>query len=402
MEGEVVIQGAVDQEQRTEEQERAPDVRGGTAPVPVAILAAGWGAIGLVIIGTVLLQVWYTFNGPALSSSICRTNPGLFRQVPQGTKIILKPIGGALGTCHIITALNSTAETSLLWLAAIVGIAATVAAFYFFRRMPSKRMREQVIAGGVLGSQALLIALFVLWFRSGEGATRFANQFLNFDVLSGSVGSFVNGAKFTVMLAAGGELGGIILGLTLSLLALSGRKSVRAPARVYINFFRGTPLIWQLTVFYFGLAGLGLNLSAFQTGLLVFSLNTGAYSAEVFRAGIQSIERGQMEAARSLGMTYLQAMRYAIVPQAVRRVIPPLMNEFVILIKDTALVVVLGVVLSEREMFSVAQDGYASSANSTFYVAAAIGYLIITLPLIRLVTFVESRLRTGLTGIVGL
>jgi ABC-type amino acid transport system permease subunit len=170
---------------------------------------------------------------------------------------------------------------------------------------------------------------------------------------------------------------------------------------VYINFFRGTPLIWQLTVFYFGLAGLGVNLSAFQTGLLVFSLNTGAYSAEVFRAGIQSIERGQMEAARSLGMTYLQSMRFAIVPQAVRRVIPPLMNEFVILVKDTALVVVLGVVIQEREIFSVAQDGYASSANSTFYVAAAIGYLVITLPLIRLVTFVESRLRSGLTGIVG-
>jgi His/Glu/Gln/Arg/opine family amino acid ABC transporter permease subunit len=268
--------------------------------------------------------------------------------------------------------------------------------------MPTKRMREQVIAGGVLGSQAILVAAFLLWFRSGEGATRFANQFLNFNVLSGSVGSFVNGAKFTIMLAAGGELGGIILGMTLSLLTLSARQTVRAPARVYINFFRGTPLIWQLTVFYFGLAGLGVNLSAFQTGLLVFSLNTGAYSAEVFRAGIQSIERGQMEAARSLGMTYLQAMRYAIVPQAVRRVIPPLMNEFVILIKDTALVVVLGVVIQEREIFSVAQDGYASSANSTFYVAAAIGYLVITLPLIRLVNFVETRLRSGLTGIVGL
>jgi ABC-type amino acid transport system permease subunit len=77
------------------------------------------------------------------------------------------------------------------------------------------------------------------------------------------------------------------------------------------------------------------------------------------------------------------------------------MNEFVILIKDTALVVVLGVVIQEREIFSVAQDGYASSANSTFYVAAAIGYLVITLPLIRLVTFVESRLRSGLAGIVG-
>jgi His/Glu/Gln/Arg/opine family amino acid ABC transporter permease subunit len=382
-------------------QEKAPDVRGGTGPVPLSVLGAGWVSVGLVLLGTLLLQIWYTFNGPALSSHACRSDPSLFRQVPQGTKIILKPIGGALGTCHIITGLRSSGETALLLLAVIVGLAAAAAALYIYRRMPTKRMREQVIAGGVLGLQAVLIAAFLLWFRSGEGATRFANQFLNFDVLSGSVGSFFNGAKFTIMLAVGGELGGIILGMTLSLLTLSARRAVRAPARVYINFFRGTPLIWQLTVFYFGLAGLGVNLSAFQTGLLVFSLNTGAYSAEVFRAGIQSIERGQMEAARSLGMTYLQSMRYAIVPQAVRRVIPPLMNEFVILIKDTALVVVLGVVIQEREIFSVAQDGYASSANSTFYVAAAIGYLVITLPLIRLVTFVESRLRSGLAGVVG-
>jgi His/Glu/Gln/Arg/opine family amino acid ABC transporter permease subunit len=297
---------------QTVDQTKAPDVRGGTGPVPISVLGAGWASIATVLLGTLLLQIWYTFNGPALSSAVCRSNPSLFRQVPQGTKIILKPIGGALGTCHIITGLRSSGETALLWLAVIVGVGAAAAALYFYRRMPTKRMREQVIAGGVLGLQAVLIAAFLLWFRSGEGATRFANQFLNFDVLSGSVGSFVNGAKFTIMLAAGGELGGIILGMTLSLLTLSARRAVRAPARVYINFFRGTPLIWQLTVFYFGLAGLGVNLSAFQTGLLVFSLNTGAYSAEVFRAGIQSIERGQMEAARSLGMTYLQAMRYAI------------------------------------------------------------------------------------------
>jgi His/Glu/Gln/Arg/opine family amino acid ABC transporter permease subunit len=402
VEGEALIQETGAPETTTQEKEKAPDVRGGTGPVPLSILWAGWASIGLVILGTLLLQIWYTFNGPALSSSACTSNPALFRQVPKGTKIVLKPIGGALGTCHIITALRSSGETVFLLLTVVLGLAAMIAALFIYRRMPTKRMREQVIAGGVLGSQGLLVAVFLLWFRSGEGATRFANQFLNFNVLSGSVGSFVNGAKFTIMLAAGGELGGIILGMTLSLLTLSARQTVRAPARVYINFFRGTPLIWQLTVFYFGLAGLGVNLSAFQTGLLVFSLNTGAYSAEVFRAGIQSIERGQMEAARSLGMTYLQAMRFAIIPQAVRRVIPPLMNEFVILVKDTALVVVLGVVIQEREIFSVAQDGYASSANSTFYVAAAIGYLVITLPLIRLVNFVETRLRSGLTGIVGL
>src|SRR5213079_3051206 len=120
--------------------------------------------------------------------------------------------------------------------------------------------------------------------------------------------------------------------------------------------FRGTPLIWQLSFFYFlFVLGLGLHMSAYAAALIVFSLNTGAYASEVFRAGIQSIERGQMEAARGLGLSYLQAMRYAIVPQAVRRVIPPLMNEFVILIKDTALILILGLTSSEFDLLQVAR-----------------------------------------------
>jgi polar amino acid transport system permease protein len=146
---------------------------------------------------------------------------------------------------------------------------------------------------------------------------------------------------------------------------------------------------------------LGVNFSSYKVALFVFALNTGAYASEVFRAGIQSIERGQLEAARGVGLSYLGSMRYVIVPQAVRRVIPPLMNEFVILVKDTALVVVLGLIQSQRELFSVAQDGYATFVNGTFFVAAAIGYLIVTIPLIRLVAAVERRLRSGLVGIAG-
>jgi ABC-type amino acid transport system permease subunit len=142
-------------------------------------------------------------------------------------------------------------------------------------------------------------------------------------------------------------------------------------------------------------------MSAFTVAIIVFALNTGAYASEVFRAGIQSIERGQYEAARSLGMSYVQAMRYAIVPQAVRRVIPPLMNEFVILIKDTALVVALGLLESELDIFSTAREGQAATFNATFFTVAAIAYLVVTLPLIRLVNAVEKRLRSGLVGIAG-
>ena len=366
-----------------------PDTRGGTAPLPAAILGAGAAALVAVLGGTLLLQVVQALTGDTITP-VCNEQlaVGIESELPRG----------ALGICNILEALRSPTETALLVGGIVVGLLAVVAGFLTYRRMPSKRTREQCIAGAVLGAEALALALVIVLFRSGNAST-FTRNFFNFELLEGRAGDFINGAKNTIILAFGGELGGIIIGLILAMLVLSNRRVVRAPARVYINFFRGTPLIWQLSVFYFGFAlGFGIDISTFTAGLVVFSLNTGAYAAEVFRAGIQSIERGQMEAARSLGMSYMQAMRYAIVPQAVRRVIPPLMNEFVILIKDTSLIVVLGLVERQYELFTTARSGYSEFGNATFFVAAALGYLAITLPLIRIVNYAESRMRSGLVG----
>jgi polar amino acid transport system permease protein len=289
----------------------------------------------------------------------------------------------------------------MLFTGIALGVAAMVAGIAVFRRMDTKRRRSHAITGAVLGVHAWTLALLLLWFRSGR-PDRFAFHFLNFDRLSGYGGDFVRAAKNTLQLAFLGEAGGIAIGLVMALLALSQRRAVRAPARGYINFFRGTPLVWQLSAGYFlFLFGLNVRLSPYNVAIIIFSLNTGAYAAEVFRAGIQSIERGQIEAARSLGMSYLQAMRYAIVPQAIRRVIPPLLNEFVILIKDTSLVFVLGLTFQQLELYGMARAGYSSTFNATFFVAAAAGYLAVTLPLIGVVNAVERRLRSGLVGVTG-
>jgi His/Glu/Gln/Arg/opine family amino acid ABC transporter permease subunit len=368
--------------------EAAPDVRGPSAPLPSAVLASGSAALSLVLGGTVLLQLVWAISGGSLTREC----------VSQG----LKPaIVGARGVCNIVSALTSPAESILLVITLLLGVLAIAVGFATYARMDSRRKREQCLTGAVLGIQAVAIVGLLQWYRSGTPA-KFAQQFLNFDVLHGSFHGFLIGAKNTLVLALSGEIGGIVIGLILSLLLLSERRAVRAPARVYVNFFRGTPLIWQLSVFYFGfLLGLQIRLSPFVAAAIVFALNTGAYAAEVFRAGIQSIERGQVEAARSLGMSYLQAMRYAIVPQAIRRVIPPLLNEFVILIKDTALVIVLGLLLSQQDLYNFARSGYSSSYNATFFVGAAIGYLVITLPLIGLVNAAERRLRSGLVGVGG-
>ena len=340
------------------------------------ILASGWAGIALVLLGSLVVIT-------------------AFGWVPYES---------------IVAAVESSAMLAITTAGATLGALAIIVGFATFRRMPTKRSREQAISGAVLGIQAVALWVIGTGFRYLGDPEIFVRNFLDFDVLQGSIGAFVNAAKNTIILAFVGEAGGIILGLTFAMLALSKRRVVRAPARAYINFFRGTPLIWQISFFYFGFTiGLRLDLEVnagpfslsepYVSAMIIFILNTAAYAAEVFRAGIQSIERGQMEAARSLGMSYLQAMRYAVVPQAFRRVIPPLTNEFVILIKDTSLVIVLGLLASEYELYSQAREGYADTFNATFFVAAAIGYLVVTLPLIRAVNWLERRLRSGLVGI---
>ncbi len=291
---------------------------------------------------------------------------------------------------------------------AVIGIGAASAALALLRarRVPNRQAREAAIAGAVIGVQAAVLALILLWFRASKVEV-FTRNFLDIRIFDEFFPRFVNGAKNTLILSVLGGALGMFLGLIIALFTMSKRAVVRAPARLYINFFRGTPLIWQLSF-----AGLGvvtaLRLGFFsgtsgpyRVAIAVLGLNLAAYSAEVYRAGIQSLERGQIEAARSLGLSYLQAMRFVIVPQAIRRVIPPLTNEFVILIKDTSLVIVLGLAFFQKELLGVGRDIYNSTFNATAWLGSAAGYLIITLPMIRLVTFLERKLRSGLTSVVG-
>lgn len=317
-----------------------------------------------------------------------------------GTPVILA-LHGFTPFEKLAEGLASPELRMLLWVGAAFGVAAIVTGSSWYRNQPTKVSLEESAAGAILGMQTVALTAFLLWFVSGEVET-FAFNYLKFDEISPLVPDFIQGAKNTVILAFSSELFGIVLGIGLAVFAISKRAVVRAPARIYINFFRGTPLVWQLT--FIGIAapiGLGINLSVFQAAIIALSLNAGAYTAEVFRAGIQSIDRGQLEAARGLGMSYMQAMRYSILPQAVRRVIPPLMNEFVILIKDTSLIIVLGLSTGQRDLMSVAHQAVSNSFNPSPYLAAALGYLIITLPCIRLVNVLEGRLRSGLVGIGG-
>ena len=316
-----------------------------------------------------------------------------------GTTVVLGSHGFTPAD-SLIRGLRSHELDAVLIASMVVGLAAAIVGLSGLGSMRSKVSREQCIAGAILGGQAVVFAAALFWFVNGDRVELFTTSYLDFERLGPMLGDFVNGAKNTLILAFSAEFFGIILGLLLAIFAISKRAVVRAPARAYINFFRGTPLIWQLIFIGVGIPiGLGIPVGPYRAGIIAFSLNAGAYMAEVFRAGIQSIERGQIEAARSLGMSYMQAMRYAIIPQAVRRVIPPLMNEFVILIKDTALIIVLGLTSAQRDLMNVGDQAVANDFNATPYIMVALGYLAVTLPLIRLVNFLEKRLRSGLVGV---
>ena len=196
-------------------------------------------------------------------------------------------------------------------------------------------------------------------------------------------------ALVTISLALLAEVLGIVLGLFLALMKISGSRLLNLPAQVYIDVFRGTPLLVQITIIYFTPSSIGIRPeSLFFAGLVALTLNSAAYVAEIFRAGIQSIDKGQMEAGRASGLSYAQTMRYILVPQAFRRSIPPLTNEFVTLIKDTSLVSVIGLV----ELLRAAQEIQAQTFNSSALIAAALIYLAICLPLIYLANALERRL----------
>jgi polar amino acid transport system permease protein len=162
-----------------------------------------------------------------------------------------------------------------------------------------------------------------------------------------------------------------------------GAKPLRALAIVYTDFFRGTPIILVTFIIGFGLPGLQLgwisNRSFIFYGILALTLVYTAYVSEVYRAGIESVHPSQRAAARSLGLSYAQTMRYVVVPQAVRRVVPPLLNDFIGLQKDTALVSVIGV----AEAASLAQQFSTQNGDFPSYVVAAVFFILITIPLAR-------------------
>ena len=183
----------------------------------------------------------------------------------------------------------------------------------------------------------------------------------------------------------------IPIGLLWSFMRMAKSRVPRALGATYINIVRGTPLFLQIYIAFFGLPLLGIKMDLFVLGAIVLVLNSSAYLAEIFRAGIQSINGGQFEAARSLGMNGAQTMFYVIIPQTVRRVIPTMTSEFILMYKDTSLLAAVGVM----EIMMYAKTITAATGNVTPYIVAAGFYLIVTIPMTKLINSMEQRMAGG-------
>jgi His/Glu/Gln/Arg/opine family amino acid ABC transporter permease subunit len=196
----------------------------------------------------------------------------------------------------------------------------------------------------------------------------------------------LDGAAMTVEVAAGALVFALIAGLLVALVRMSRFRVLRVAAIAYIELIRGTPALAQLFIIYFGLPDLGVTLAPVTAAIIGLGLNGAAYLAEIYRAGIEAIHKGQMEAALSLGMTPARTMQYIILPQALRLMLPPITNFSILLIKDTALV---SVIAAPEIMFFARNLVTETFQSMHVYLLAAMIYLCMTIPLSRLVARLE-------------
>lgn len=212
----------------------------------------------------------------------------------------------------------------------------------------------------------------------------------SFPIFLEAIPSLFQGMLVTAKIAILSALLGLVLGTAGGLARVSRHRWLSAPALSYVTLLRAIPVLVTLLFLYYGLPSAGVMLEATTVAVIALGLTNGAYLSEILRGGIESIDPGQMRAARALGMSYPLAMRRVVLPQAARRVLPPMTNEFISLVKNTSLVSTVAI----SDLLRAGMDFMSWQAN-TFspFVGVALGYLILTLPLIAVNAWLERRYR---------
>jgi polar amino acid transport system permease protein len=213
--------------------------------------------------------------------------------------------------------------------------------------------------------------------------------FFNYDVLMSSIPALLRGLWNTILLGAMSILIGVPLGMVISLVRLYAPKPFRLLAVGYIDILRATPVLVVLILIYYALPFLGIRLTSWASAVMAFSIVMAAYSAEIFRSGIESVAKGQFEAAAALGLPFIVTLYKVVMPQAIRIVIPPMTSNCVSMFKDTSLASTVAL----PELLKEAQDAQALYANPSPLIGAALVYIILLWPMVRLVSMLEKRFK---------
>jgi polar amino acid transport system permease protein len=237
----------------------------------------------------------------------------------------------------------------------------------------------------------LLIAVLCWLFYRYSGAQwgRLREFFFNWEKLEGNWWILRNGLGVTLFLALISAVGSVLVGLLVAILRAYNSPTLNLFLKAYVDIFRSIPMIVIMVVFFFALPFAGISLGSILSTVLALSLGYGAYASESIRAGIESVHSGQIEAARSLGLSRWQTIHKIILPQAIPVVIPPLTGNLVAMLKDTA----VASVVAAPELLKRARELYTSKTNPTPLVAAALIYLAVLIPLVRAVNMLENRLK---------
>jgi polar amino acid transport system permease protein len=245
---------------------------------------------------------------------------------------------------------------------------------------------------GTLAEESTSTARVVPMPTTSDGLIfNFVETFLNMDVFLQTYPMLIDGLFTTIQLGILAIVAGLILGLILALLKLYAHKAVRIIVKAYIDVFRSIPLLVLLIIIFYALPFVGISLSPFYAAAVALTVVSGAYTAEIFRAGIEAIPKGQFEASEALGLSYKDMMVDVILPQAIKVVIPPLTNNCINVIKDTA----LASVVAMPDLLKQATQAQAVAANPTPLIAAAVIYLAFLLPLVLWVSGLEKKFKAG-------
>ena len=321
---------------------------------------------------------------PDINNKFARTHPGWSSWLKKPSVVMLS---FAVLVAYALILLPGQESTPPVWFYFSISFFIVLILAYSANIL-ADREKPEIIKMGV--ALMLIVVLCWLFYRySGAQWGRLKDFFFNWEKLEGNWWILWQGLGVTLFLAFISGIGSVLVGLLIAILRTLNSPTLNLFLKVYVDVFRSIPMIVVMVLFFFALPFMGISMGSILSTVLALSFGYGAYASECFRAGIESVHSGQLEASRSLGLSRWKTITKIILPQAIPVVIPPLTGTLVAMLKDTA----VASVVAAPELLKRARELYTSETNPTPLVAAALIYLAVLIPLVRTVNILENRMK---------